>query len=73
MKNKFLLLVVAVLMTSAVASAQESRKLLTIEDVVLNYKHSKHQYNANQNLSQLVEVFAEGHLRLIVGNLITHS
>ena len=36
MKNKLLLLVMAVLMTTVVASAQESRKLLTIEDVVLN-------------------------------------
>ena len=44
MKNKFLLLVVAVLMTSAVASAQESRKLLTIEDVVLNYNLSPKSY-----------------------------
>ena len=45
MKNKFLLLVVAVLMTSAVASAQESRKLLTIEDVVLNYNLSPKSYS----------------------------
>ncbi len=37
MKNKFLLLVMAVLMTAVVASAQDERKLLTIEDVVLNY------------------------------------
>ena len=44
MKNKFLLLVVAVLMTTAVASAQESRKLLTIEDVVLNYNLSPKSY-----------------------------
>ena len=36
MRNKLLLLVMAVLMTTVVASAQESRKLLTIEDVVLN-------------------------------------
>ena len=44
MKNKFLFLVVAVLMTTAVASAQESRKLLSIEDVVLNYNLSPKSY-----------------------------
>ena len=36
MKNKFLLLAMAVLMTTMVSSAQESPRLLTIEDVVLN-------------------------------------
>ena len=44
MKNKFLLLVMAVLMTTVVASAQDERKLLTIEDVVLNYGLSPKSY-----------------------------
>ena len=44
MKNKFLHLVLVVLMTTVVASAQEARKLLTIEDVVLNRELSPKSY-----------------------------
>ena len=44
MKNKFLHLVLVVLMTTVIASAQESRKLLTIEDVVLNRELSPKSY-----------------------------
>ncbi|MBE6198724.1 MAG: S9 family peptidase [Rikenellaceae bacterium] len=46
MRNRLFLLVMAVLMTTVVATAQESRKLLTIEDVVLNRELSPKSYSA---------------------------
>ena len=44
MRNKILFVAMALLMTCSVASAQESRKLLTIEDVVLNRELSPKGY-----------------------------